>query len=145
MADEQKRLTLKQERFIAAYLGEAKGNATEAARKAGYAGNTDTLKVDGARLLANANIRARIDEVLQAESMSSAEVLRELTDVAKAEWGAFVLYTTDPKTGQEIPVKMDLGGKVKALELLGKYHKMFTDKVEHGGGVTVVREYVDGD
>jgi len=37
----------------------------------------------------------------------------------------------------------DSGGAAKALGLIGKYHKMFTDKVEHsgkveGGGTTIV-------
>lgn len=145
MADEQKRLTLKQERFVTAYLGEAKGNATEAARISGHVGTAASLRVTGCRLLANANVRARIDEVLMAESLSAAEVLRELTDVGSAPWGSFVAFTFDPKTGDEIPVKMDLGSKVKALELLGKYYKMFTDKQEHSGTLTVVREYADGD
>src|SRR6187399_566616 len=40
-------LSLKQTAFVAAYLGEANGNATEAARIAGYKGNDDTLKVVG--------------------------------------------------------------------------------------------------
>jgi Cation efflux family len=34
-------------------------------------------------------------------------------------------------------VKLNPGGKIKALELLGKYKRLFTDKVEHGGAASV--------
>lgn len=40
-------LSIKQTKFVAAYLGEAKGNATEAARMAGYKGNDVTLGAVG--------------------------------------------------------------------------------------------------
>jgi len=33
--------------------------------------------------------------------------------------------------------KYRMTDRVKALELLGRYHKLFTDKVEHGGSVTL--------
>jgi len=45
------KLTLKQQLFVEAYLGEAKGNATEAARIAGYKGNEITLAAVGAENL----------------------------------------------------------------------------------------------
>jgi phage terminase small subunit len=43
----KKKLTLKQHRFVVAYMGEAKGNATEAARIAGYSGKDHTLSAVG--------------------------------------------------------------------------------------------------
>jgi hypothetical protein len=55
------RLTLKQEKFAAAYIGIANGNATEAARQAGYAGSDATLGVTGHDLIKNPKIAARID------------------------------------------------------------------------------------
>lgn len=55
-------LRLKQEAFVAAYIGEANGNATEAARIAGYKGNAKTLGVVGVQNLANPSIGARIAE-----------------------------------------------------------------------------------
>jgi phage terminase small subunit len=42
-------LTDKQQRFLAAFLGPAKGNATEAARLAGYKGNRVTLAQIGSK------------------------------------------------------------------------------------------------
>lgn len=52
-----KRLTDRQQRFLDAYAG----NATEAARAAGYAGDEQTLATTGSRLLRNAQIRAHLD------------------------------------------------------------------------------------
>lgn len=51
-------LTIKQEAFVAAYIGEAKGNATEAARIVGYA----EPNTQGPRLLVNVGVAARIAE-----------------------------------------------------------------------------------
>lgn len=144
----EQRLTLKQQRFINAYLGEAKGNATQAARLAGYSGDDHALRVQGARTLANASVRAHVDEVLQAEALSAAEVLRELTAVATAPTEHFMTVVRGPEvdeeTGEEIApmqVRLDYGSKVKSLELLGKFHKLFTDKIDHTGDL-VIREYV---
>ena len=121
-----KKLTLKQELFIAAYLGEAHGNATEAARIAGYA----RPHPEGSRLLQNATIAARVSQHV-AEKFASADlVLAELTDVALAEWRDFIEVLAYDKKGNPVRVKMDLSNKVKALELLGKHHQLFTEKQE---------------
>lgn len=53
-------LSLKQEQFVAAYVGVANGNATEAARIAGYAGSDGTLGVTGHGLIKNPKIADRI-------------------------------------------------------------------------------------
>ena len=139
MADE-KRLTPKQQRFIAAYLGEAKGNATAAARIAGYKDPESSAHESKQ----NPAIRAQIDAQLAAETLSAAEVLHHLTDVGVAEWHEFVEVIVNPRTGETMKVRMDLTNKVKALELLGKYHKLFTDKSEATSNV-LIREYTDGD
>lgn len=55
-------LTLQVRRFVDAYCGSAKGNATEAARQAGYKGKPNVLAVQGTRLLRKANVRAAIAE-----------------------------------------------------------------------------------
>lgn len=134
----EQRLTLKQQRFINSYLGEAKGNATAAARAAGYQGDDQTLRRTAADNLTNPHIRARIDEVMQAESLSAHEVLRELTAVASAPTEHFmqVIRPADDETGAPMQVRLDYSSKVKSLELLGKYHKLFTEKVEHSGNVS---------
>lgn len=62
------KMTLKQQRFVEAYLGTARGNATQAARRAGYEGTAEVLKVQGSRLLTNANVRRAIEASLRRES-----------------------------------------------------------------------------
>lgn len=136
MEDETK-LTIKEERFVNAYLGEAAGNATESARIAGYSGKSyAALRKEASVLLTKPHIRARIDAVLMAEAMTPAEILHELRDVGTAEWRDFITVRTDPKTGGVIEAKMDLAAKMKALELNGKYHKMFSEKMELSGNLT---------
>lgn len=144
-----KPLTPKEKRFADAYLGEAKGNGTQAVRIAEYEGKSDeVLRVIASRLLTKVNVRAYIDNVLTAESASAAEVLRELRDVAFSDWGAHLVEIRDPKTGELLFAKVDLGDKVKALELLGKHHKLFTDKVEVEPGeraLDLLRAKLNGD
>lgn len=123
------KLTPKQRAFVDAYLGKARGNGAEAARIAGYS-DPDVSAFDCKR---NPVIRAHIDAVLESRSLSAQEVLAELTDVARAEWRDFLRIITNPVTGDVVDAKILLGDKVKALELLGKYHRLFIDKVEHGG------------
>jgi phage terminase small subunit len=135
-----KRLTAKQLRFIAAYLGEAKGNGTAAARIAGY----KDAQQSAYDVKTNLEVRAAIDAQLTAETLSAAEVLHHLTDVGMAEWHEFVEVIVNPRTGKTMKVRMDLTNKVKALELLGKFHKLFTDKSEATSNV-LIREYTDGD
>lgn len=64
----KRHLNPRERRFMDAYLGGARGNATKAARLAGYAGSTDVLKVQGSRLLTKANVRAAIDRRLARDA-----------------------------------------------------------------------------
>jgi len=108
------KLTHKQELFVNAYLGEAKGNATEAARLAGYNGNDVTLGQVGAENLKKPQIAELIEKRTSEAAMSATEVLQKLSEIANRE-------RSDIATRDQI----------KALELLGRHHKLFTDRVEH--------------
>lgn len=130
--EERKALTGKQEAFVRWYCGAARFNATEAARQAGY----KDPELSGWENRQNPVIRARIDERLAAEALSPSEVLRELSDVAASEWRDHLEIQTN-KYGKTTRVKMDLSSKVKALELLGKGHQLWTDKIQHGGEVLI--------
>lgn len=157
MAEEK--LTLKQKLFVEAYLGEAKGNATEAARIAGYKGSDKQLGVIGAQNLAKLSISQAVSERTEEVAMGADEVLRLLSDHARASLADFLTF---PENGHSPFVDLakaqrlgklhlikkidthDITGKVKtiwlhdaqsALALLGKYHKLFVDKVEHSGSV----------
>jgi len=108
-------LTLKQA-YLASYFfnpqSETFGIIAKSARKAGYKGNPRTLAVVGFQTLRSPNmvreVRRRMKTVL-----SSEETLQEITGIAQQE-------VTDYKPSD----------KLKALELLAKFHKLLTDKVE---------------
>jgi hypothetical protein len=57
-----RQLNARQKKFVAFYLGDANGNATEAARLAGYEGDAKTLSVTGFKQVRNAKIAAAIAE-----------------------------------------------------------------------------------
>src|SRR5690606_12821829 len=70
--DMRRRLTEKQERFARYYV--ELGNATEAARQAGYSGDDTALAVRGMEAVRNRQVEARI-----AELKRDAEIRNELT------------------------------------------------------------------
>jgi len=65
------KLTLKQRRFIEAYIGEAQGNASEAAHLAGYSGTRKTLEATGRQNLANPRIAKAILSLARREEKTS--------------------------------------------------------------------------
>jgi phage terminase small subunit len=117
-------------------------NATKAAIRAGYSENT--AKQQGSRLLTNADIRARIDELQgkRAEKLSlDAEwVLEKLVEVTQMSMQSKPVEKWDynerklVETGEYV---YDSQGANKALELIGKHLGMFKDKIEHSGNLGV--------
>ena len=118
------RLTLKQEAFIAAYLGAANGNASEAARIAGYRHPADY----GQQLLRKSHIAARVSAKVAEIAATPDDVLRELASVAFAPWHDFVEVVGRAKDGTPTKVRSDIGSKVKALEILAKHHQLLVDR-----------------
>jgi len=108
-----RKLTTKQQLFVEAYIGKANGNATEAARLAGYKGNDVTLAAVGAENLKKPHIAEFCHKRVETAGMTANEVVSELTKLARSE-------------GRH---------QIKALELLGKYHALFTDRKEHTGNL----------
>lgn len=135
------RLTGKQELWLRFYLGDACLNATEAARLAGY----KDANQSGLTNRTNVVLRARIDEELKQRALSGPEVLEHIADVATADWKHFLIIKRD-KDGEIVDVRMDLNAKMKALELLGKHHQLFTDRVNIGGDfIDVLKAFGRGD
>lgn len=60
-------LTFKQQRFADSY----RGNATAAAREAGYGGSPNTLAQLGRQLLSNARVRAAIEARMEREAANA--------------------------------------------------------------------------
>lgn len=106
------KLTAKQRKFIEAYAG----NATEAARIAGYKGNAVTLASVAAENLRKPQISAAIKEreEKQIKSLIATRVDRQQ------------FWTETMKDAQ-----VDVRWQLKASELLGRSEADFTEKVEH--------------
>lgn len=94
-------------------------NATQAAIRAGY--SEHTAKQIGSKLLTKIDIQAKVKEleteIYNRNMMTADEVLQSLADLAR--------------NGRSESTK------VKALELLGKYHTLYTDKVRNEGELTI--------
>lgn len=87
------RLTYKQRLFVEAYLGPSNGNATDAARRAGYA-NPEI----GRQLLRKIAIRAAIDARLDEAALKTSEILARLSDMATVDVADFIRISDDGRT-----------------------------------------------
>jgi phage terminase small subunit len=154
-------LSDKQRRFIDAYLGEARFNATKAAVIAGYPERS--ARSVGSENLSKPDIRAEIDRRLDEAALGSKAVLSLLAEQATATLADFI--SDDGEGGYRIDLdKAEAAGKLhlvnefsrgrngtkiklysaqSALETLGRHHKLFTDKVEHSGKVEVGLSFED--
>ena len=72
------KLTLKQQAFVDAYMGESRGNATDAARRAGYKGSDGTLQSVGAANVLKPVIAAAIDERRQRVESKRIATIEEM-------------------------------------------------------------------
>lgn len=125
------KLNEKQKAFADYYIESL--NATESYAKA-YECSYNTARTNGARLLANANIKKYIDEVMSAKDesriASQDEILQILTDIARGVTEEEVVQFS--QLGEELRTtrKPTIKDRMKASELLGKRYRMFTDKTE---------------
>lgn len=133
------KLTEKQRRFCDYYI--QCGNATEAAIKAGY--SKKTAKQIGTENLAKPVLKSYIDEQLEImhneRQADAAEVLEFLTAVMRGEKTEQTLLAM--KEGGQKITEIGVGAKdrLKAAELLGKRHALFTDKVDLQTGDIVIK------
>jgi phage terminase small subunit len=100
-------------RFVLAYVGEAAGNATQAARTAGYAKPAE----EGCRLLKN----AQIGEALSLMRMPSLERAYRNVEELREWWSEMMGADIEPKD------------RIKASELLGKSQGAFVERTEVSG------------
>lgn len=151
-------LTFKQQKFVDAYVGEANGNASKAARMAGYA----APYANAHRLMEIDGIREAISEFYRQNAMPAEEVVSRLTDHAKGSLAPFLAESPDgevyidlatdearehlhllkkAKTKRRkygrgdddfevIETEIELHDPQAALVQLGRHHKLFTDKTE---------------
>ena len=128
----------KQEAFVQHYLESF--DATKAAMAIGFARVSASQR--GYEYRHNPLVAARISEELSNKGLPPDAILLELRDLIKSPDTRFSTTRYDPNTGDPIEVRVDLNPKVKALELYGKAHGLFTEKVDLSGSLTSKIELV---
>ena len=139
------KLTNKQRAFCEHYI--QTWNGTEAARRAKYRGNNDTLGVIAHENLRKPKIKKYIEDRLKELTLTSDEVLIRLTQQATASISDFITDSTTlpvidiekvrekghlikklryTKKGMEI----ELHDSQAALVHLGRHHVLFSDKLK---------------
>lgn len=114
-------LTPKQERFVAEYLIDL--NATQAAIRAGY--SVKTADRIGPELLGKTCVAAAIEKArLKLSIRAERTVLDVLKDIREVT--------------REARDVNDHRAALKGLEMEGRHLGMFTDRLEHSGGVELV-------
>ena len=138
------KLNEKQKAFANYYIESL--NATESYAKA-YECSYNTARTNGARLLAKANIKKYIDEIMSAKDesriASQDEILQILTDIARGITEEEVVQFS--QLGEELRTtrKPTIKDRMKASELLGKRYRMWVDKVEADVNQQVIFEGED--
>ncbi|MEJ7164782.1 terminase small subunit [Staphylococcus capitis] len=148
-------LNPRQEKFISEYLKTL--NVTQSAIKAGY--SPHTASVQGSRLLKNKKVAKYIDEqrkrIIDEGVLSANELLHILSNAAvgdESEVREVVVkrgeFQRNPDTDRlnlvynehvemvEVPIKPS--DRLRARDMLGKYHKLFTEKKEFTGDTPVI-------
>lgn len=140
-------LSPQHKRFADEYLIDL--NGTQAAIRANY--SEKSAAVTASRLLRNANIREYIDAEIAKQSMSAGEVLRRLAEHARGDLAEFIgkddnelkahprswllkkykRTVTKGKDGEtREQIEIELHDPQAALVHLGRYHKLFVDRVQ---------------
>lgn len=131
---EARELTQKQKRFCDEYLIDL--NATQAAIRAGY--SEKNARNIASENLAKPNIsqyiKKRLDEKEAALVANQNEVLKYLTSVMRGETQSEIVVVEGTGDGcseaRQMQKAPDERERLKAAELLGKAHCIFTEKVD---------------
>jgi hypothetical protein len=127
-----KQLTPKQAAFVAAYVGPARGNATEAARLAGYRGNAKTLGAVGDENLDKPGIKEAIAAHRDKIEKSGIAHLQARVDQYNERWFALRQIVSERATSPEM--QNVAGGKTGWLVRTIK-------QIGGGDNAQVVEEY----
>ena len=137
-------MTPKQKRFCDEYLIDC--NAVEAARRAGYKGQTclnasrwlDPNSTEKYNAEMHAYIQDRLNEMQSKTIADATEVMQYLTSVLRGESKSSVLSLCGNGFQEVIEKEPDEKEKLKAAELLAKRYGLLTDKVGIEGVVPIV-------
>ena len=136
------KLNARQKSFIGFYWETR--NATEAAKKAGY--SEKTAYSIGQRLLKNVEVKDAIDKLIEqsrAENIAKASEIEEflsLTMRGEIQEEVVVVEGEGEGVSSARIIKKQVSAKerIKAAELLGKRHALFTDKTKLEGTLSVM-------
>ena len=143
-----KKVKPKHQRFVLEYLSNG-FNATQAYQTTYLEATYATARTEASKLLAKHNIQDQITTFLEENSMKALEILARLERIARssaADWLSFdengkpfcdlaklekagLLDTVKSVKHTQHGVNIEFHDKIKALELLGKHHKLWTDRV----------------
>lgn len=131
MTEKKKKLTAKQLTFIDAYLGEAKMNATQAARIAGY----KHPEAQGAENLRK--LRPWIDEVMSKRHSDAIATQEEIQQFFTAVVRGEVKEEVVSNNGKILEVPASTKDRLKAAECMGRAYGMFTERKEISGTMDI--------
>jgi phage terminase small subunit len=149
---EYNKLSAKRQRFVDEYCVDF--NGTQAAIRAGYSANSAAIQA--ARLLINDNVKKALDEkrleIAESSKLKVSDVIDELRNIAFSDITQVISFNNSKakvKSSRKLSedakktiasvsqtqngLTVKLHDKVKALELLGRYLNIFTDRVEVDG------------
>lgn len=149
---EYNKLSAKQQRFVDEYCVDFNGK--QAAIRAGY--SVKTANEQAARLLTNVSVKRAVEEkraeIAESSKLKASDVIDELRRIAFSDITQVMSFTASKakiKSSRKLSedakkivasvsqtragLTVKLHDKVKALELLGRYLNIFTDRVEVEG------------
>lgn len=137
------KLTPMQEIFCTEYLVDL--NATAAAKRAGYSKkNPQDCNTKGPELLKLPTVKAKIQELMDERAARTAitadYVLGKIKETIERCSQAEKVMEWDPDAKEMVFTgewKFEHNGVLKGCELLGKHLKLFTDKIEHSGTLSL--------
>jgi phage terminase small subunit len=121
------RLTPKRRGFVLAYVGQAMGNATEAARIAGYAKPTE----EGHRLLRIAHVATALEALRAPEERASIATIEELRELWSSIARGSVRDVCVSRDGAVSEAPATLTVRLRASELLAKSQGAFLERREN--------------
>lgn len=155
LSEEVKQMTEMQKRFCDEYLIDCNGTRAYKAVYPRVRNDASACTLAG-RLLGKVEIQRYLDEQrerLHSEKIADAqEVLAYLSSVMRGEARSEIVVMEGQGPGITIARRMEKGPdereKLKAAELLAKYHQLFVPKVEansQGGGLIVLAAVTEGE
>lgn len=134
----------KQKNFVIEYIKENFSNATDAARKAGYADNyvnrqaNHLLNVEHIKEVLIAVQEAYDERAMELSIASSIEIKQYLTRIMRGQEQEQTLMGIGQGSQKITDIDVATSERIKAAELLGKSQKLWTDRMEHINNVPVI-------